>query len=187
MVGTKTLTGFRHVLDHWDCYFADFIFRTNSSTYVMLDRLRDFVQTIPRTGYYGGFLGEHDGQPFVGGTGILISTDLAQRAVDDPKWEYDLIDDVALGRSMSRLGVEPVPLPRVDIPDAAKLSGLDLDSLDGAFMVRCTARNGDRSHDVRVMHRVHTILKQTTGAEPSIAASVGADDPNAPDPPPASR
>ena len=83
----------------------DYLLRTNTTSYVERDRLRSSVSGLPRSGFYGGIVEEMDGVPYVSGTGILLSRDAAKTAATDPLWEFDLVDDVALGRSMRRAGI----------------------------------------------------------------------------------
>ena len=154
LLGAKVIAGFRHVLDKYE---FEYLFRTNVSSYVVLPRLRKFVETLPTT-YYGGFIGEMDKTKYASGAGILISRDLVEAAARDPDWEYDIIDDVALGRSVLRKGVEPQPIPRIDIPSVADLDRL---SLEDEFVFRCKALNGRTRDDARVLRGLHALIQDT--------------------------
>jgi hypothetical protein len=149
----KTIAGLRHLLATRE---FDFIFRTNTSTYVNLKMLDEFVQSIPADGFYGGFVGERDGVRFASGTCTLLSRDLVKHAVNDPEWEYGVIDDVAMGRCMSRARVAVQPLVRVDVTSRVELEALDSEDLSCAFVVRCK-NPSDREYDIKAMHRVHEL------------------------------
>lgn len=149
----KTVAGLRQLLATQD---FDFVFRTNTSSYVNLSMLESFVQSLPTTGFYGGYLGERDGITFASGTCTLMSRDLAQHVVNDPEWEYGIIDDLAMGRSMSRARVPVTPLERVDVMSRAKLNSLSAGDLSCAFVVRCK-NPGAREDDVAAMNRVHEL------------------------------
>lgn len=147
----KNIAGLRHLLATQD---FDYVFRTNTSSYVNLPRLEEYVQDLPAAGYYAGFIGESGSTRFASGTCTLMSRDLVEVAVSDSRWEYGLVDDVAMGRSMARSSVEVQPLRRVDVLTPQDLEALTADALEHAFVVRCKSLGG-REHDVEAMHRVH--------------------------------
>ncbi|MDP9986457.1 hypothetical protein J2S98_001610 [Arthrobacter oryzae] len=153
----KNIAGLRHLLATED---FDYVFRTNTSSYVDLAGLEEHVQGIPATGYYAGFIGERDGTRFASGTCTLMSRDLVEYAVNDPEWEFGLIDDVAMGRCMARASVDVKPLERVDVLTAEDLAALTPESLTSAFVVRCKS-SGGRGHDVEAMHRVHSLYSRS--------------------------
>jgi hypothetical protein len=154
MTNAKTVAAFRHVLGTKD---FDYVLRTNTSSYVNLAMLLQFIQDLPDEKYYGGTLWEKNGLTYVTGTSILLSRDLVQHAAYDPDWEFGLIDDLALGRSMSRLGISPRPIPRVDVGTPDALSGLTKETAASSFVIRCRGTH-TRLHDITAMHRVHELL-----------------------------
>jgi hypothetical protein len=150
----KTVAAFRHLLKTED---FDFILRTNSSSYVDLERLDQFVQAIPDGGYYGGAVWRAQGLEFVTGSTILISRDLVELAAFDERWDFDLIDDMALGWSMRRAGVTCQSIERVDVLSEDSILSLSEEALASAFLVRCKVE-ADRSGDIRAMRRVHDLF-----------------------------
>lgn len=149
----KTIAAFRFVLENCD---FDFILRTNSSTYVNRQALATAVQRLPDFGYYGGPLEKRHGTKYASGMGILLSRDLVAKIAADPDWDYGVIDDVAIGMSMERMGVPLRPLPRVRAQTREQLEDLSLDMLRGTFVVRCRGKD-DRKHDILAMQRVHEL------------------------------
>lgn len=153
MTNAKTVAGFRHLLR---TYEFDYILRTNSSTYVNLKMLEDFVQGLPSEGYYGGTTWRAHGVDYVTGTSILLSRDLVKHVAYDPEWNFDVIDDLAVGMSMARAEIIPKPIPRIDICSSGDLAALDPVVLASSFIVRCKGLE-DRQHDIRAMQRVHEL------------------------------
>lgn len=147
----KNIAGLRHLLATEE---FDYVFRTNTSSYVDLAGLDEYVQGLAAEGLYAGFIGERDGIKFASGTCTLISRDLVEHAVNDPAWEFGLVDDVAVGRSMVRAAVEVQPVNRVDVLTPEDLDALTAETLAGAFIVRCKSLGG-RGHDVEAMRRAH--------------------------------
>ena len=150
-IGAKTVGALRHVLAN---HAFDYVFRTNTSSYVYLPLLHQFVQSLPGTGYYAGLLGQSLNMTFVGGPGILLSRDLVEFATRDAGWDWDLMDDLAMARSMARAGVAPRPLPRIDVTSPDQVPLVPADQWKTCFHVRCKSA-GDRLQDIETMKRVH--------------------------------
>lgn len=148
MVATKAFVALRHVLDTEP---FDFVLRTNTSTYVDRQRLLDLAGDAPRSGYWGGFPGEHDGIAFTSGAGTLLSRDVAAAAVASD-WDWARIDDVALGEALGSLGIERRALARPVLTSIDQVATTDLD----ACMWRCKGE-GERN-DVAVMTALHEAL-----------------------------
>ena len=149
MVATKLYATLTHVLATEQ---FDYLFRTNTSTYVDRRRLVEFAEELPRVGFWGGFLGNSDGIAFTSGAGTLMSRDCVARAVN-AKWDWSLIDDVALGRVMHSLGIDPRPIKRPNLQSAAEAADADLD----AFMWRC--KGVDERNDVSTMLALRDALQ----------------------------
>jgi hypothetical protein len=130
----------------------DFLLCTNVSAYIHLEGLRTYVSRLRKTGFYGGFLGDWNGIPFASGSGVLMSRDVAESAAHAASWDYDVADDVAVGRLMHRLGVTPDPIPRMEITDPR--APLDADALARCYLVRCKS-DSSRDLDVLIMRKVH--------------------------------
>lgn len=110
--GYKTLKAFDLIKD----YDFDFIFRTNSSSYVDKLLLKKYLQEKPKQKLYSGVIGNHAGITFSSGSGFIITKDLVQLVLENRKlWNHGLIDDVALGLLLKNFGVEPTAAPRYDI------------------------------------------------------------------------
>jgi len=154
-VGAKTIGAMRHVLKH---YAFDYLFRTNTSSYVHLPLLRKFIQTLPETGYYGGLLGQYQNMPFVGGAGILLSRDLIEFAAYDKHWDWDLMDDLAIARSMARAGVSPRPFTRIDVLCPEQVQLVPAGEWRTCFHVRCKSES-DRLLDISTMNCVHNAYR----------------------------
>lgn len=151
----KTIAGLRYMLDRYD---FDYLLRTNTSTYVNRRLLADFAEELPEKGYYGGFIGESGGVRYASGTCTLLSRDVIELIVADPEWEYNIIDDVAIGRSMNRAGIDVEPFRRIDVLNNEQLDSLDADTLRTTFVVRCKGVDS-REHDIAVMRRVHGLYQ----------------------------
>jgi hypothetical protein len=150
-IGAKMVGALRQVLRS---HSFDYLFRTNTSSYVFLPLLHQFVQSLPRIGFYAGLLGQAPNMTFVGGAGILLSRDMVEFAARDAGWDWDLMDDLAMARSMARAGVPPRPLPRIDVMSPDQVPHVPADQWRTCFHVRCRSA-GNRLQDIETMSRVH--------------------------------
>lgn len=159
-IGAKTLAAMRHALETQE---FDFLFRTNTSSYVNTDLLSTLVRAQPSTGVYSGrIITTTSGASFVSGAGILMSRDVVETVARDSSFEFDLPDDIAIARSASRAGLTAEPLGRVDITGLDQVDSLSQAVLASAFHYRCKVR-WERSSDIEVMRRLHARIKELEG------------------------
>lgn len=150
MVTTKLFATLTHVVATEE---FDYVLRTNTSSYIDRRALVEFAEDQPRSGYWGGFLGQHDGMTFTSGAGSLLSRDCVTAALDVP-WDWSLIDDVALGRVLHSLGVEPRAIGRPVLTSPEEAATPDAD----AFMWRC--KGVEVRNDVEIMRALHEALRR---------------------------
>ena len=85
----------------------DYIFRTNTGSYVDTIRIVEHLKDKPRTNFYSGVPGYVDGIRFASGSGFFLSRDLVLLSESKRKdFGDDHIDDVSFGRFMARHGVK---------------------------------------------------------------------------------
>jgi hypothetical protein len=94
----------------------DYIFRTNSSSYVDKKLLKEYLKDKPRNNFYSAIIGNHNGISFGSGCGYFLSRDLVHFLIDH-KNELDLtlIDDVSVGKLLSKYNIELVNSSRFDV------------------------------------------------------------------------
>ncbi len=110
-VGYKTIEAFRWILKNRD---FDILFRVNSSSFVCIDNFIEFVDNIKKENLYCGHIipinipGANENIEFISGSGIIFNKKTISSIVSNKKlWDHSLIDDVALGKLMSEIGIEP--------------------------------------------------------------------------------
>lgn len=110
--GYKTIEVFK-LISEMD---FDFIFRTNSSSYVDKELLKTYLETKPKQNFYSGILGNHQGIPFCSGSGFILTKDLIFSLIKDENMlDYTYIDDVCFGKYFLSKGVPFVQSKRFDI------------------------------------------------------------------------
>lgn len=96
-MGRKNILAFEHFLNK----DFDFLFRTNSSSYVNPKELLKWLKDKPMQNFYSGVEAKHTIN-FMHGNGIILSRDLVKKIVDNKNlWDHSHIEDVALGKMMT--------------------------------------------------------------------------------------
>ena len=147
----------------------DFVYRTNTSSYISLTRLQDVAANMPRRDCYAGFLGLHPtrGYHFASGSGMLLSWDVASRVgstLTGLNWEK--IDDEALGELLDTAEITVKPLPRTSVQDVDEVELLPGDELRTAFHFRCKSPSEPRT-DAAIMLAIHARDRGDRDADPS--------------------
>lgn len=131
-------------------FFSDFdiIFRTNSSSYVNKQRLKEFAATLPTEKLYAGWEIEGNaGYNVVSGAGIFLSRDTAEilRNEIDPLRERE--EDVLCAEILHNHGIKIIDdKSRIDYPQQKE-------GLKDAYHIRF--KNNDRLQDAANMRLVH--------------------------------
>lgn len=98
----------------------DYIFRTNSSSYINQKRLKEFAATLPKEKLYAGwtFVDSEDfGGLCVSGAGIFLSRDTAEILRKQINPEVEREEDVEIGRILRRNGITAIDdKSRYDVP-----------------------------------------------------------------------
>jgi hypothetical protein len=133
----------------------DYIYRTNTSSYVNLWRLQSVAAELPRARCYAGWIVRRpsDGLPFVTGSGILMSRDVAQAFAEHTSWNWGTIDDGALGEAAAAIGLRPIELDRLRVRDAASVDDLTEERLLETYNFRCKAVNRTDYEAMLAIHR----------------------------------
>lgn len=141
----KLLNFFNQTLE-WD---YDYIYHTNSSSYVDKKLLVEWLSTKPKTGFYSGVVGNYHGHLFASGCGFTISKDVVKLILKHQnEWTHGMEDDATLGILLKKYGIDVYPAPRLDI-DYNNFNNISNDY----FHYRCKTNN--RVFDIENMGRIH--------------------------------
>lgn len=96
-IGLKTLLAFEYVLKSFD---FDFLVRTNSSSYLDIHQLENYLRSASKNKYFSGVRGDFFGETFSSGASYILSRDLVDLIANDysEKWQHYVVDDVAISR-----------------------------------------------------------------------------------------
>jgi hypothetical protein len=120
LIGWKTLQAFEWL--HSEGY--DFVFRTNSSSYVDLRKLSQLIASgnFPPSSFFGK-TGFFLGKPFHSGAGYLLGSEaMAHVIARKSRWNHLWLDDVALSSLLYEFpAIVHGPLKRLDISSPKQL------------------------------------------------------------------
>jgi hypothetical protein len=97
----------------------DYIFRTNSSSYVDKQLLKEWLKNKPRNNFYSGIIGTHENINFASGSGYILSRDVFNTIIENQDmWEHDkYIDDVSLSLLLQKFNIPITNSERYDVID----------------------------------------------------------------------
>lgn len=140
---------FKCALDRINYHNYDFIFRTNSCSYIRKDKLHKIAETLPRTGCYAGW----DNGGYVSGAGIWFSPDvldiLHAELTDTPHGA----EDVLIGDILRHRVTIQNHQTRYDV-------GVSVGSIPDVYHYRFKTSNihEERIRDINNMRQVHQII-----------------------------
>lgn len=148
---------FKLTLDAIDYKEYDFIFRTNSCSYIVKDRLIKEAYSLPRTNCYGGWLNGWPDKvgalPYISGAGIFFSPDVLDILKAELTPAEHGAEDVLIGQILQGR-VQPTPRNlRID----ADVEGFhNFDSYH--FRAKTSNDVRDRVRDIDSLKRLHRRL-----------------------------
>lgn len=132
----------------------DFIFRTNTSSYVDVDKLYNKLLEIANDDLYAGVIGRCGCVEFCSGAGYFLSKKNVKLVNENPNlWEHFMVDDVALGNLLSKFNVKKTSLERTDY---SYINGIETNFVD-TYHYRCICpnRKDGGSSDIEIMKKIH--------------------------------
>lgn len=149
-VTQKTLLMYELLYNNFD---FDFIYRTNSSSYVDIDLLYENLETVKPENFYSGVKAHCSGVDFCSGSGYFLSRDLVKFIVENKdRCDINMIDDMSVGKILTSNGVIPINASRIDFPI--------VNPQMNEFHYRCKESCGDRTQDIRNMNYIYELKKQ---------------------------
>ena len=111
---------FKCALERAGTHLYDYIFRTNSSSYVNKQRLKEFAENLPKEKLYAGWSFpdiNDDGGLCVSGAGMFLSRDTAEILRDEIDPQFEMEEDVYCGRLLRKNGIRAInEKSRIDVP-----------------------------------------------------------------------
>lgn len=138
----KTIKVFEYFYGKLDTY--DYIYRTNLSSFIMIDRYIKYVSTLPNKNFCSAVIGYVNGIAFPSGSGFTITPDVAKRIVD-LQHPLVIMDDVTIGVCLEALNINITYCDRYDFYNYEKLDIIP----NTIFHIRL--KSEDRNIDIKKM------------------------------------
>ena len=144
---TKTLDSLEYFLNK-DSY--DFIVRTNLSSVWNFKVLLEYLENLPKDKVYNGSTGYFNNFQFASGSGYILTPDVAKLLLETRQVveSYPHLDDVAVGYTLSNIGINPTLGKRND--------SLIYDEM--TYHYRFKNLSGDRSDEKNNMLRILSLI-----------------------------
>ena len=144
-VYSKTIKVFEYFYDKLDQY--DYIYRTNLSSFIMIDRYINYVCTLPNKNICSAVIGYVNGIAFPSGSGFTITPDVVKNIVDlcHP---LVIMDDVTIGVCLKHLNIDITYCDRYDNYNYKKLDIIP----NTIFHIRL--KSEDRNIDIKKMTKL---------------------------------
>lgn len=130
----------------------DFIYRTNLSSFLDLNRLYEFF--LSNKIDYGGYIGNHEGILFASGSGFILSREACSYLISNTI-ESELPDDVIIAKILSPK-YSPQFIPRNDMINEHEYFSLPLDK---SFHYRCKTSN-EHINTCEIMNSLYSTIYQ---------------------------
>lgn len=126
----------------------DFIFRTNSSSYIDKQMLYNHLLNIKNSIYYAGVNGSFQSINFASGSGFVLTKKLVKILLENSQtFNHNLIDDVAVGEMFMK---HNIPLNHSDRFDILS----EIENIPNSFY-HYRLKSNDRYRDISNMYRIH--------------------------------
>lgn len=147
---------FLDCLKNIDLSDVDFVFRTNSSSYVQKLRLIEFAKTLPAEKLYAGWeIKTNENFNIISGAGIFMSTDVIKILINNISPEFEKEEDYYIGSILNEQGIQTIDdKSRIDYTGGLQQQ-LVIASLQ-PYHIRFKTDN--RLHDAENMRVIHRLL-----------------------------
>lgn len=150
-MGLKVLEMFEYIKD----VDYDYIFKTNSSSYVVQEKILEFLKDKPKDNFYCGIKGDHHGVPFVSGCGLFLSKDIVNKILDNKNiWNHNENEDVALSMVLNSFNTPVYPGATRANVESTDLTGWNVNNY---YHFRCKQPE-NRDNDAVIFEKLYKLL-----------------------------
>jgi hypothetical protein len=151
----KTVESIRYCLNNFN---FDYIFRTNLSSFLILDKLYNFICSNNYINY-GGAVGFHNNISFASGCGLFLSKNACDFLVKYDKSNiYQYPDDVLIGFILTQK-YKLDAVVRIEIGASGRLDSPYLTHAEiNAFHYRCNIELGHHLYTVEIMNTLYNLF-----------------------------
>ena len=138
---------------------ADYLYISNSSSYINLTKLDELIQTFPISKVYGGTPDNFDNIHFQSGANRILSRDLVEKLVSNfSSWDFSYVEDVSMGKLLMDEEKNSVLIPRKIFSTKVQIDSADIVEMRNNVQFRLKSGNLNSRNDIELMHFLHEKL-----------------------------
>lgn len=134
----------------------DFLFTTTTASYINLPVLSELIDKFAPGDLYFGAL-PYEGAGFVSGSNRVFSRLTVKKILlGKSHWEPGVIEDLAVGQLLSKIGVQPKYIPLVNIASLSELENFKAQDFNANYHFRLKSGPNSNRNDVAIMKALHS-------------------------------
>jgi len=138
---------------------ADFLYISNTSSYINLVKLENLIQTFPTSKVYGGTTDTFDDIQFQSGANRILSRDLVEKLVlNFSLWDFSYVEDVSMGKLLLDEDKNYVFIPRQIFTTKEQIDSADMVEMRNNVQFRLRSGKLNSRNDIELMHYLHEKL-----------------------------
>jgi hypothetical protein len=138
---------------------ADFLYFSNTSSYINLIELNKLIKTFPVSKVYGGTRGTFGDIPFMSGANRMLSRDLVEKLVSNfSLWDFSYVEDVSMGKLLSGEDTNFVAIPSQVFQTKEQIDSADIIQMKQNVHFRLKSGNLKLRNDIELMLYLHRTL-----------------------------
>jgi hypothetical protein len=139
-----------------DCTNHDYLMTTTSASYINLPTLSRKIDEFQPGDLYFGAL-PYFGAEFVSGSNRILSRQTVQKVLLAKRlWQPGVIEDLALGQLLARIGIKPTFIPIINISSMDELDKFDVELFTNNYHFRLKSGPNSNRKDVEIMRAFHS-------------------------------
>jgi hypothetical protein len=133
----------------------NYIFRTNLSSFIVFDKYKRWLETLPKENVYNGNILWYGEYPYITGCGFTITPDVAEIIMNYKEPHY-IIDDITFGKICKENSIITTTAPVCHIFEESFERELKVfNSFDKAYHLRVSSPN--KSKDIQIYYHLLNI------------------------------
>jgi hypothetical protein len=138
---------------------ANFLYMSNTSSYINLKNLVQLVSNFPTSEVYGGTMGNFSNIKFASGANRILSRDIVKFLVDNFKdWDFQYLDDVSMGKLLINKKVHEALIPSLVFSNLKDIDDADVQIIKSNVHFRLKSGNPSSRNDVELMKHLHSVI-----------------------------
>jgi hypothetical protein len=134
----------------------DYLFTTTTASYINLKVLsQKILEFEPGDTYFGAL--PYEGADFVSGSNRIFSRETVEKVLlAKSEWKPGIIEDLAVGQLLLKLGIQPTFVPIINISSMQELESFEEEAFRKNYHFRLKSGPNSKRDDVRIMRAFHS-------------------------------